>query len=262
YKNFSFARTDITQRFSLPGRVDAICHLASAASPKDYLKFPLETLKAGSAGTLNLLELARKKRAIFLLASTSEVYGDPKVSPQRENYWGNVNCIGPRSCYDEAKRFSEALTIAYHRKYSLEVRIARIFNTFGPRMKGNDGRAIPTFIGQSLKNEDLTVFGKGDQTRSFCYISDLIEGIYRLLKSKEPRPINLGNPSEMKIVDLAKKVIALSKSKSSLVYKPLPVDDPKRRCPDIKRAKELLGWQPKVNLEEGLKRTIAWFRSL
>ena len=604
-KNFKFIKQDITERFSLPGKIDAVCHLASAASPKDYLKFPLETLKAGSIGTLNLLELARKKRAIFLLASTSEVYGDPKVSPQKENYWGNVNPIGPRSCYsddtgiltqrgwvklselkdgdlvmtlnknkqmelqrptemikqnycgelikfknyqvdllvtpnhkmyvklrddkkrnefklipafesinwsradmlksgdwkgreenwftfpktvsknykkeaikkvkmddwlefmgyflsegcvhiyrkkqvinnktyysniyniliaqdkkniksrekiekclnklpfkyfksdhhqyrivdkqlgehlkqfgksyekfipreflnlskrqlkilfdalmlgdgnkdgtryysnsyklisdvqeiiiklglsgniavhdkrkkrplcqihlltknrkdwltptypkrqieqyrgcvycvnvpnhiilirrngkplfcgncyDEAKRFSEALTIAYHRKHSLEIRIARIFNTYGPRMKGKDGRAIPTFISQALKNEDLTVFGKGTQTRSFCYISDLIEGIYRLLKSKINEPVNLGNPSEMKIIDLAKKIIALSRSKSSLIYKPLPLDDPRRRCPDIKRARELLGWQPKVNLEEGLKRTITWFK--
>ncbi len=267
-KNFKFINQDITEDFSFPGKIDAICHLASAASPKDYLKFPIETLKAGSAGTLNLLELSRKKKAIFLLASTSEVYGDPKISPQKEDYRGNVNCIGPRSCYDEAKRFAEALTIAYHRKHSLEVRIARIFNTYGPRMKKDDGRVIPTFICQSLKNEPLTVFGKGNQTRSFCYISDLIEGLYTLLitpdlirgRARINEPVNLGNPSELKIIGLAKKVIALSKSKSSLTYKPLPVDDPRRRCPDIKRAKELLGWQPKVNLEEGLKRTITWFK--
>jgi len=257
-KNFKFIKQDITEKFSLSGRVDAICHLASAASPKDYLKFPVETLKAGSIGTLNLLELARKKKAVFLLASTSEVYGDPKISPQREDYRGNVNSIGPRSSYDEAKRFSEALVMAFHRKCGLKIRIARIFNTYGPRMKKDDGRVIPAFIDQALKNKPLTVFGKGNQTRSFCYISDLIEGIYKLLRSKEAKPVNLGNPFEMKIIDLAKLIIKLTKSKSSLTYQPLPIDDPKCRCPDIEKARRILNWQPKIDLEDGLKRTICF----
>ncbi len=220
----------------------------------------METLKAGSIGTFNLLKLAKKKKAIFLLASTSEVYGDPKISPQREDYWGNVNSIGPRSCYDEAKRFSEALVMAFYRKYNLKTRIARIFNTHGPRMKKDDGRVIPAFIDQALKNKPLTVFGKGNQTRSFCYVSDLIEGMYKLLRSKEIQPVNLGNPFEMKIIDLAKLIIKLTKSKSFLAYQPLPVDDPKCRCPDIKKAKKLLNWQPKIGLEDGLQKTIAWFK--
>ena len=259
-KNFKFIKQDVSEKFSLSGRVDAICHLASAASPKDYLKFPVETLKAGSIGTLNLLRLAKKKKAVFLLASTSEVYGDPKISPQREDYWGNVNSIGPRAVYDEAKRFSEALVMAFYRKHSLEIRIARIFNTYGPRMKKDDGRVIPAFIDQALKNKPLTVFGKGNQTRSFCYVSDLIEGLYKLLRAKETGPINLGNSFEMKIIDLAKLIIKLTRSKSSLTYQVLPIDDPKCRRPDIKKAKKLLSWQPEINLEQGLQKTITWFK--
>ena len=236
-----------------------VIHLASPASPRDYQQYPLETLKVGSLGTLNLLELAKSKKATFLLASTSEVYGDPKVHPQTEDYWGNVNPIGPRSCYDESKRFSESLTMAYHRLYGLETRIARIFNTYGPRMRLNDGRALPQFLTQALQGQDLTVFGDGSQTRSFCYVSDMVEGLAKLLFSKEIYPVNLGNPHEISLLDFAKEVIRLTKSRSQIVYRELPEDDPKKRRPDITKARRLLGWEPKVDLEEGLKKTIPYF---
>ncbi len=241
------------------GKIDAILHFASPASPIDYLELPIQTLKVGSLGTHKALGLAKEKGARFFLASTSEVYGDPLIHPQKEDYWGNVNPIGPRGVYDEAKRFAEAITMAYHRYHKVDTRIVRIFNTYGPRMRIRDGRAIPTFISQALKNEDVTVFGDGSQTRSFCYVSDLVEGIYSLLMSDITTPVNLGNPYEMPLIDMAKKIIEMTKSKSKVVFKPLPEDDPKVRQPDITKAKSLLDWEPKVGLEDGLKETIKYF---
>jgi len=259
-KNFVFKKCDVSKTVALRQRLDYLLHFASPASPRDYLKYPLQTLKAGSLATYNVLELARKKKAIFLLASTSEVYGDPLVHPQKENYWGNVNPVGPRSCYDEAKRFAEALTIAYQRVYNLEVRIARIFNTYGPRMRLNDGRVVPNFIYQALNAQPLTIYGNGKQTRSFCYISDLISAILKLLKVSYAYPVNLGNPREFSILEFAHYIIKLTGIKTKIVYKPLPCDDPRQRRPDIKLAKRLLGWEPKVDLKEGLLETIRWFK--
>jgi dTDP-glucose 4,6-dehydratase len=246
----------------VPGPLDYILHFASPASPIDYLKMPIQTLKVGSLGTHNCLGLAKAKKARILVASTSEVYGDPLVHPQQEDYWGNVNPVGPRGVYDEAKRFQEAITMAYHNFHGLETRIVRIFNTYGPRMRLNDGRALPAFIGQALRGEDLTVFGDGSQTRSFCYVSDLIEGIYRLLFSDETRPVNIGNPNEISLLDFANEVIALSGSRSGICYKPLPQDDPKQRQPDISRAKAVLDWAPKIDRKEGLALTYAYFSKL
>ncbi len=258
-ENFKFIKQDVTEYIYLPGELDYILHFASPASPVDYQKYPIQTLKVGSLGTHKTLGLDKEKKAIFLLASTSEVYGDPLVNPQKEDYWGNVNPIGPRGMYDEAKRFAEALTMAYHRSHKLDTRIARIFNTYGPRMRANDGRVVPAFINQALKGEPLTVFGDGSQTRSFCYISDLVEGIYKLMLSDVNEPINIGNPEEMSILEFAQKVIEITKSKSKIIFKELPQDDPKVRRPDISRARELLGWEPKIRLEEGLKGTVEWF---
>ncbi len=259
-KDFKFIRQDVTEYIEIDEPVDYVLHFASPASPIDYQRYPIQTLKVGALGTHKTLGLAKVKKAKYLLASTSEVYGDPLVNPQREDYWGNVNTIGPRGMYDEAKRFAEAMTMAYHRYHGMDTRIARIFNTFGERMRKKDGRVVPTFISQALANEPLTVFGDGSQTRSFCYVSDMIEGIYKLTLSDVNEPINLGNPQEMSILDFAKKIIELTKSKSKIVYKPLPKDDPKVRRPDISKAKKLLNWKPKVSLEEGLERTINWFR--
>jgi dTDP-glucose 4,6-dehydratase len=259
-KRFEFIKHDITKYIDIPGKVDYILDFASPASPIDYLKYPIQTLKVGSLGVHNCLGLAKLKRATFLLASTSEIYGDPLVHPQKEDYWGNVNTIGSRGCYDEAKRFAEALTTAYHRVHKIDTKIVRIFNTYGERMRLNDGRVVPNFISQALKGEDITVYGNGKQTRSFCYISDLVEGIYKLLISDFNEPVNLGNPDEKTILQFAKIIIKLTGSKSKIIFKPLPVDDPKQRCPDISRAKKILKWKPKVSLEEGLKRTIDWFR--
>ncbi len=257
---FHFIKHDVTNYVFVPGKVDYILHFASPASPIDYLKLPIQTLKVGSLGTHKALGLAKEKNATFLLASTSEVYGDPDVHPQSEEYWGNVNPIGPRGVYDEAKRFAEALTMAYHRYHNVDTRIVRIFNTYGPRMRLDDGRALPTFISQALNNEDLTVFGDGSQTRSFTYVSDQIEGIYRLLMSNIVEPVNIGNPSEITIKDFAEEVIRLTGSNSKIIYKELPVDDPKVRQPDVSRAKELLGWESKISLEEGLNMAIYYFR--
>ncbi|MEW6655034.1 MAG: UDP-glucuronic acid decarboxylase family protein [Bacteroidota bacterium] len=258
--NFIFIKQDVTNFIHISGKVDYILHFASPASPIDYLKFPIQTLKVGSLGTHKALGLAKEKNARFLIASTSEVYGDPLIHPQQEDYWGNVNPVGPRGVYDEAKRFAEAMTMAYHRYHKLDTRIVRIFNTYGPRMRLDDGRALPAFISQALKGEEVTVFGDGKQTRSFCFVSDLIDGIYKLLLSNEPMPVNIGNPNEITIEDFAKEVIKLTGSKSKLVYKDLPVDDPKVRQPDITRAKEILGWEPKVDRAEGLKITLEYFR--
>lgn len=258
--NFQFIKLDVTNFIHIPGNVDYILHFASPASPIDYLKFPIQTLKVGSLGTHKALGLAKEKNARFLIASTSEVYGDPLIHPQQEDYWGNVNPVGPRGVYDEAKRFAEAMTMAYHRYHGLETRIVRIFNTYGPRMRLDDGRALPAFISQALKGEDVTVFGDGKQTRSFCFVSDLIDGIYKLLLSGEPMPVNIGNPNEITIEDFAKEVIKLTGSKSKLIYQELPVDDPKVRQPDITRAKEILGWEPKVDRAEGLKITLEYFK--
>lgn len=257
---FHFIKHDVTNYVFVPGKVDYILHFASPASPIDYLKLPIQTLKVGSLGTHKALGLAKEKNATFLLASTSEVYGDPDVHPQSEEYWGNVNPIGPRGVYDEAKRFAEALTMAYHRYHNVDTRIVRIFNTYGPRMRLDDGRALPTFISQALKNEDLTVFGDGSQTRSFTYVSDQIEGIYRLLMSNIVEPVNIGNPSEITIKNFAEEVIRLTQSNSKIIYKELPVDDPKVRQPDVSRAKELLDWESKISLEEGLNMAIYYFR--
>ncbi|MCQ9207549.1 MAG: SDR family oxidoreductase [Omnitrophica bacterium] len=257
---FEFIKHDVTKYMAIKGRIDYVLHFASPASPIDYLKFPIKTLKVGSLGTHNALGLAKAKRAKFLLASTSEVYGDPKVHPQKESYWGHVNTIGPRGVYDEAKRFAEAITMAYHRTHKIDAKIARIFNTYGERMRLNDGRAIPAFIGQALKGRALTVFGKGTQTRSFCYIDDLVSGLDRLMKSKINTPINLGNPNEMDIKKLAALIIEITGSKSKLSYKPLPTDDPKVRQPDIALARKVLRWKPEVGLEKGLARTIDWFQ--
>jgi dTDP-glucose 4,6-dehydratase len=260
-KNFLFIKHDVTKYIEIKGKIDYVLHFASPASPCDYLKLPIQTLKVGSLGTHNTLGLAMKKRAKFLLASTSEVYGDPLVHPQPESYWGNVNPIGLRGVYDEAKRFAEAITMAYHRVHKIDTKIARIFNTYGERMRIDDGRVIPNFILQALNNQPLTVYGKGTQTRSFCYIQDLIEGILKLMFSQINEPINLGNPLEFKILDLAHLIIKLTESKSKIIFKPLPQDDPCRRKPDIRKAKKILNWKPKVNLEEGLIRTITWFRN-
>ncbi len=257
-ENFSFVKHDVTNYIFVPGKVDYILHFASPASPIDYLKLPIQTLKVGSLGTHKVLGLAKEKKARFLLASTSEVYGDPNVHPQPENYWGNVNPIGPRGVYDEAKRFAEALTMAYHRYHGVDTRIVRIFNTFGPKMRLNDGRALPTFVTQALKGENLTVFGDGMQTRSFCFVSDQVEGIFKLLISDEVDPVNIGNPEEITLKFLAEEIIKLIGSKSKIVYKELPVDDPKVRQPDISKAKRILNWQPKVEREEGLKMTIEY----
>ncbi len=260
--DFEFYHHDVSKFIHVPGHLDYILHFASPASPIDYLKIPIQTLKVGSLGTHNCLGLAKDKKARILVASTSEVYGDPTVHPQNEDYWGNVNPIGPRGVYDEAKRFQEAITMAYHTFHDVETRIVRIFNTYGPRMRLNDGRALPAFIGQALRGEDLTVFGDGSQTRSFCYVDDLIEGIYRLLFSDYARPVNVGNPDEISLKEFAEEVLKLTNSSVTIVYKTLPVDDPKQRRPDITRAKELLGWEPKVSRSEGLKITYDYFKSL
>jgi len=259
-KNFEFIKHDISKQVVIKNRINFILHFASPASPVDYLKYPIQTLKVGSLGTHNALGIAKEKKARFLLASTSEVYGDPLVHPQTEDYWGNVNCIGPRGVYDEAKRFAEAITMAYNRVHRVDTRIVRIFNTYGPRMRKNDGRAIPNFIAQALRNKPLTVYGKGLQTRSFCYVNDLIEGIWRLINSDTRLPVNIGNPNEMCLIDLARAIIRISQSKSKIEYRKLPIDDPKQRRPDISRAKKYLKWQSKVALEDGLTRTIEWFR--
>jgi len=259
-RDFVLVKHNVTNYIALEGPLDFIFHFASPASPIDYLRVPIQTLKVGSLGTHNALGLAKAKNARLLLASTSEVYGDPLVHPQREDYWGNVNPVGPRGVYDEAKRFSEALTMAYHRVHGVQTRIVRIFNTYGPRMRVEDGRAIPAFLSQALRNEDVTVFGDGSQTRSLCYVSDLVDGIYRLMQSEEPNPVNIGNPSEMTIRQLAEAIIALTGSTSRIVTRPLPVDDPRVRQPDITRARTLLGWEPKVPLADGLRRTLEYFR--
>jgi dTDP-glucose 4,6-dehydratase len=261
-ENFSFVKHDVTNYVYVPGRIDYILHFASPASPIDYLKLPIQTLKVGSLGTHKVLGLAKEKKARFLLASTSEVYGDPNVHPQSEDDWGNVNPIGPRGVYDEAKRFAEALTMAYNRYHNVETRIVRIFNTFGPRMRLNDGRALPAFIGQALKNEDVTVFGDGTQTRSFCYVSDQIDGIFKLLMSDETEPVNIGNPEEISINEFAREVIELTGSESNIVKHKLPLDDPKVRQPDISKAKKVLGWEPKVSRREGLMMTIDFFKKI
>lgn len=260
--NFIFIKHDVTNFIHVPGQVDYILHFASPASPIDYLKLPIQTLKVGSLGTHKALGLAKEKNAVFLLASTSEVYGDPLIHPQNEDYWGNVNPVGPRGVYDEAKRFAESLTMAYHRYHGLQTRIVRIFNTYGPRMRLNDGRVLPTFIGQALKGEPLTIFGDGSQTRSFCYVDDLIEGIYRLMLSDEVNPVNIGNPDEITIKQFAEEVLRLTGSNSKIEFHPLPEDDPKVRQPDISRAKEILGWQPKVNRREGITRTLEYFKKI
>ena len=259
HERFSFLGHDVSRFIQVDGAVDMLLHFASPASPVDYLELPIPTLKVGSLGTHNALGLAKAKKAIFLLASTSEVYGDPLVKPQTEDYWGNVNPVGPRGVYDEAKRFAEAMTMAYHRYHGLNTRIVRIFNTYGPRMRMKDGRVVPNFITQAMKGEALTVYGKGTQTRSFLYIDDLIRGIHRLLETDYHLPVNLGNPHEITVLDFAKKVLGLTGSKSSIVYKPLPEDDPQVRQPDISRARELLGWEPQVQLEEGLAKTVHYF---
>ncbi|MFN3529482.1 MAG: UDP-glucuronic acid decarboxylase family protein [Bacteroidia bacterium] len=259
---FEFYHHDVSKYVHVAGQIDEILHFASPASPIDYLKIPIQTLKVGSLGTHNLLGLAREKKARILVASTSEVYGDPMVHPQTEDYWGNVNPVGPRGVYDEAKRFQEAITMAYHTYHGLETRIVRIFNTYGPRMRLNDGRALPAFIGQALRGEDLTVFGDGSQTRSFCYVDDLVEGIYRLLKSDYAGPVNIGNPVEITIRDFAEEIIKLTGTNQKVIYKPLPKDDPKQRQPDISLAKKLLGWEPKIERAEGLAITYNYFQSL
>ena len=257
---FHFYHHDVTEFIHVPGRVDAVLHFASPASPIDYLELPIQTLKVGALGTHKALGLAREKRARFLLASTSECYGDPQVHPQREDYWGNVNPVGPRGVYDEAKRFAEAMTMAYHRFHQVETRIVRIFNTYGPRMRLNDGRALPAFMTQALRGEPLTVFGDGSQTRSFCYVDDLVEGIYRLLHSDEVYPVNIGNPSEMTILQFAQRILALTGSNSRIVHQALPTDDPKVRQPDIGKARRILGWEPRYDLDTGLAKTLAYFR--
>ena len=260
YKDFRFEKHNVSNYIDIPGRIDYVLHCASLASPKDYLDFPIQTLKVGSLGTHNALGLAKEKKAVFLLFSTSEVYGDPLVHPQKEDYWGHVNPIGVRGCYDESKRFAEAITMAYQRVHKMDTKIARIFNTYGPKMRHNDGRVVPNFIISAIRNRPLTVYGKGQQTRSFCYIDDLLEGLLRLMLSKENEPVNLGNPTEFTIMQLARLVLRLTKSKSSIVYRQLPVDDPRQRQPDISIAKKSLSWEPAVCLQEGLKRTISWFK--
>ncbi len=258
--DFHFAHQDVTEFIHVPGRLDVIMHFASPASPIDYLELPIQTLKVGSLGTHKALGLAHAKGARFLLASTSECYGDPLIHPQNEEYWGNVNPVGPRGVYDEAKRFAEAMTMAYHRYHDVETRIVRIFNTYGPRMRLNDGRALPAFMSQALRGEDITVFGDGSQTRSFCYVDDLIEGIWRLLHSDEAMPTNIGNPYEMTILEFAEKVVELTGSSSKVTFQDLPQDDPKMRQPDITKAKGLFGWEPRIDLEDGLRRTLEHFR--
>jgi dTDP-glucose 4,6-dehydratase len=257
---FCFQRTDVNEPFLVEGKLDYVFHFASPASPPDYLKFPIETLKVGSIATMHTLDLAKAKGAKFLLASTSECYGDPDVSPQSESYWGHVNPVGPRSVYDEAKRFAEAVTMAYHRHHGLDTHIVRIFNTYGPRMRLNDGRALPNFVFQALSGRPITVYGDGKQTRSFCFVSDLIDGIYRLSQSDEHWPTNIGNPAELTIHEFAVRVCRHFPNAPKIIFEPLPVDDPKQRCPDISKAKRLLGWEPRVSLEEGLETTIAFFR--
>jgi dTDP-glucose 4,6-dehydratase len=260
-KKFDFVKHNVTKYIDIKGTVDYVLHFASPASPEDYLQFPIQTLKVGSLGTHNVLGLAKEKKAKFILASTSEVYGDPLVHPQPEDYWGNVNPVGVRGCYDESKRFAEAITMAYHRVHKIDTRIVRIFNTYGPRMRINDGRVIPNFIYQALNNLPLTVYGKGKQTRSFCYYSDLIEGIFKLMNSNLNNPLNLGNPDEFTMLELARLVIRQTGTKSKIIFKPLPLDDPKQRRPDIAKAKRILKWQPKIKLEDGLKQTIEWFKA-
>ena len=262
HARFEFREFDVTRPVDLHGRFDHVWHLASLASPKFYLRYPIETLESGSTATRNMLEVARRDGARFLLTSTSECYGDPREHPQKESYWGNVNPVGERSCYDESKRYAEALTMAYHRQYGVPTNIARIFNTYGPRMALNDGRVVPAFLDQTLRGEPLTVFGDGRQTRSFCYVSDMVEGLYRLANSEERYPVNLGNPVELTILEFAERIQGLMGSHVPLVYLPLPQDDPKQRQPDISKAKRVLGWEPKVDIREGLARTIEWFRTL
>jgi dTDP-glucose 4,6-dehydratase len=259
-RRFTMIDHDVTRFLQVDGLLDMVLHFASPASPVDYLEMPIQTLKVGSLGTHNALGLAKEKGAIFLLASTSEVYGDPQVRPQREDYWGNVNPIGPRGVYDEAKRFAEAMTMAYHRFHKLNTRIVRIFNTYGPRMRMRDGRVVPNFITQALKGEPLTAYGKGTQTRSFCYVDDLVRGLHRLLEVEHHLPVNLGNPHEMTVLEFAKKIIQLTGSSSRIEFHPLPEDDPQVRQPDITKARELLGWEPRVSVDEGLKKTIEYFR--
>jgi len=259
-KEFEFYHHDVTKFVHVPGNIDYILHFASPASPIDYLKMPIQTLKVGAMGTHNLLGLAKSKGARILVASTSEVYGDPLIHPQVEEYWGNVNPIGPRGVYDEAKRYMESITMAYHNYHHLETRIIRIFNTYGPRMRLDDGRALPTFMSQALRGEDITVYGDGSQTRSFCYVSDLVDGIYRLLMSDYHKPVNIGNPSEITLLQFAEEVLKLTGSKSKIVFEPLPQDDPKQRQPNITKAKEILGWEPKVDRHEGLKHTLEYFK--
>jgi dTDP-glucose 4,6-dehydratase len=262
HRRFNLIRHDVALPLALDGPIEAVLHMASPASPKDYLQHPIETLEVGSAGTRQMLELARAHNASFLLTSTSETYGDPLVHPQVETYWGNVNPVGPRSCYDESKRFAEALTMAFHRTYNLRTNIARIFNTYGPRMKLNDGRVVPAFLDQALRGEPMTIFGDGSQTRSFCYVSDLVGGLYRLMQSVERYPVNLGNPQEMTILEFADHIRRLTSSKSGILHEPLPQDDPKQRKPDITKARRILGWEPRVSLEDGLRQTIEYFRAL
>lgn len=259
-KEFEFYHHDVTKFVHVPGNIDYILHFASPASPIDYLKMPIQTLKVGAMGTHHLLGLAKAKGARILIASTSEIYGDPLQHPQTEEYWGNVNTVGPRGVYDEAKRYMESITMAYHTFHQLETRIIRIFNTYGPKMRLDDGRALPTFMSQALRGEDITMFGDGSQTRSFCYVDDLVEGIYRLLLSDYAKPVNIGNPSEITLMQFAEEVLALTGSKSKIVFKPLPQDDPKQRQPDITKAKNILGWEPKVDRHEGLKRTLEYFK--
>ena len=261
-KDFTFIKYDVTNFVYVPGKLDLILHFASPASPIDYLNMPIQTLKVGSLGTHKTLGLAKEKKARFLLASTSEVYGDPLIHPQKEDYWGNVNPIGYRGVYDEAKRFAEAMVMAYHRFHAVDTRIVRIFNTYGPRMRTNDGRALPAFMSQAIRGEDITVFGDGSQTRAFCYVDDLVEGIYRLSQSDETYPVNIGNPEEITIKDFAEEVIRLTGTASKIVFKDLPKDDPQVRQPDITRAKQILGWEPKVTRSEGLKRTLEYFKTV
>ena len=261
-EQFEFYHHDVTKFIHIPGELDYILHFASPASPIDYLKIPIQTLKVGAMGTHNCLGLAKAKNARMLVASTSEVYGDPLIHPQTEEYWGNVNPVGPRGVYDEAKRYMESITMAYHTFHNVDTRIIRIFNTYGPRMRLNDGRALPAFIGQALRGEDMTVFGDGSQTRSFCFVDDLVEGIYRLLHSDYQYPVNIGNPNEISLKEFAEEVLALTGNAVKIIYKPLPVDDPKQRKPDITKARQILGWEPKVNRSEGLRITYDYFRSL
>ncbi len=257
---FQFMQHDVSRYIDIPGSVDAVLHFASPASPDDYLKLPIPTLKVGALGTHNTLGLALAKKSRYLLASTSECYGDPEVSPQPESYWGHVNPIGPRGVYDEAKRFAEAMTMAYHRYHAVDTRIVRIFNTYGPRMRLNDGRALPNFLYQALTGQPITVYGDGSQTRSFCYVADLVDGILRLLESNEHEPTNIGNPQEITIKEFAERIRQLTGTKSEIIYKPLPQDDPKQRCPDISKARRILNWEPKVNLEQGLQLTLEYFQ--